>query len=350
MDGIVLLSKQPGITSFSSLNNVKKALNTKKVGHTGTLDSFAQGLLVVCVGRLTRLAGNITEFDKTYEAVIKFGQETNTLEYTGTVIKTADLPDIDKLKEAIKAHTGNLMQRPPAFSAIHVDGKRASDLARKGIVAEIGAREITVYNSELKDVLCNDKNQVIACKIVFSVSKGTYIRSLARDIANMCGSAGHLIGLYRTKVGNFRIEQSAGYELLSKTDFTIESCLQNVENWKLQKQNETQEENNISKKKEFKKYVPSENDMIIKQEIAEKMCSFDPEIANMCGFEVLHIASQKAVQDFKNGKPILKSWFIELVSKIEINKMISVFSEDNDFCGLIIKVDEKHFKYQFVIN
>ena len=91
-DGIILLAKQPGLTSFSSLNSVKKALNTKKVGHTGTLDSFAQGLLIVCTGRLTRLAGRITEFNKTYQAVIKFGEETDTYEYTGKITKKTVLP------------------------------------------------------------------------------------------------------------------------------------------------------------------------------------------------------------------------------------------------------------------
>ena len=97
-DGIVLLAKQPNQTSFYSLNSVKKALGTSKVGHTGTLDSFAQGLLVVCVGKMTKLAGNITEFDKSYEAVIKFGEETDTLEYTGKVIKKLVFPKLMCLK------------------------------------------------------------------------------------------------------------------------------------------------------------------------------------------------------------------------------------------------------------
>ena len=111
------------------------------------MDSFAQGLLVVCTGRLTKLAGCITEFDKSYSAVIKFGEETDTLEYTGEVIKTANLPTIDALNEAINKFTGKILQAPPAFSAIHVNGKRASDLAREGKTVEIPPRPITVFEA-----------------------------------------------------------------------------------------------------------------------------------------------------------------------------------------------------------
>lgn len=143
-DGIVLLSKRTGETSFSSLYNVKKALGTKKVGHTGTLDSFASGLLVICTGKLTKLVSNITEFDKTYEAVLKFGEETDTLEYTGSVIKKTDLPDLAKLEEVLQKYKGEMLQKPPIYSAIHIDGKRASDLARKGVEADI-PKEKSIY-------------------------------------------------------------------------------------------------------------------------------------------------------------------------------------------------------------
>ena len=112
MDKIVLLSKQPGVTSFTSLYNVKRAFNTTKVGHTGTLDNFAQGLLVVCTGRLTRLAGNITEFDKSYKAVIKFGSETDTLDYEGNIIRNAELPDEKTVREVINSFIGEQKQTP----------------------------------------------------------------------------------------------------------------------------------------------------------------------------------------------------------------------------------------------
>ena len=209
-DGIVLLAKKPGLTSFASLHSVKKALGTTKVGHTGTLDSFAQGLLVVCTGRLTKLAGNITEFDKSYSAVIKFGEETDTLEYTGQVIRTAPLPSLEALTNALQKFTGNILQAPPSFSALHVNGKRASDLAREGKTVELPPRPITVFQANIIETKLSSEGFVEYCKIDFTVSKGTYIRCLARDIAKEAGSAGHLIGLYRTRVGNFDIKDAAG--------------------------------------------------------------------------------------------------------------------------------------------
>lgn len=228
---IVLLAKKPGLTSFSSLFTVKHAFKTSKVGHTGTLDSFAAGLLVVCVGSLTRLAGRITEFGKTYRAVIKFGEETDTLECTGNVVRTALLPTEAQLAAAVKKYTGKIMQQPPTFSAIHIDGKRSSDLARSGKSAEIPFRQVEVFSSEIQEIMFagtsdsdseNDKKRVLACCIEFSVSKGTYIRSLARDIAIECGSAGHLVGLLRTKVGNFCLEDAAGFSDLE--EFNIENA------------------------------------------------------------------------------------------------------------------------------
>ena len=123
---------------------------------------FAQGLLVVCTGRLTRLAGNITEFDKSYSAIIKFGQETDTLEYTGNIVKKAPLPTLDDLKDALKKFTGDLLQAPPAYSSIHVDGKRASDLARKGIDVEIPKRKIKVFSAELRDYILSDDKVLYA--------------------------------------------------------------------------------------------------------------------------------------------------------------------------------------------
>ena len=342
MDGIVLLAKQPGITSFKSLNSVKKALNTKKVGHTGTLDSFAQGLMVVCVGKMTKLAGRITEFDKSYEAVIKFGEETDTLEYTGKIIKTAELPELKELEESVKKYTGVQMQKPPLFSAIHVDGKRASDLARQGNEAVIPERKIQVYSAQIMETLLNEENKVLACRINFSVSKGTYIRSLARDIAMDCGSAGHLIGLYRTKVGNFNITDAAGFSLMK--DFNIQNCLSEVKKWKEIKE----------KVSEHNLFVKDENftlmDEIIKKDTVSKIKYFDEATAAECGFESIHILEERFSKDFKNGKPVLKQWFREIIDKITSDKLLAVFSDKNDFLGLIEKKDFKHFKYIFVVN
>ena len=217
-DGIVLYAKQPGITSFSSLWAIKHALNTTKIGHTGTLDNFADGLLVVCAGRLTRLAGTITAFDKEYESVIAFGDETDTLDPSGTVVKTAPLPVIGELEKSIEKFTGTIMQSPPAFSALHINGKRASDLARAGKAAELPARPVTVFKTEIKDVVFDDEQlkTVKYAHVAFSVSKGTYIRSLANDIGERLGVGAHLAGLRRTKIGSISLETAIKLEDFEK--------------------------------------------------------------------------------------------------------------------------------------
>ena len=324
MDGIVLLAKQPGLTSFSSLHNVKKALNTTKVGHTGTLDSFAQGLLVVCTGRFTRLAGKITEFDKTYEAVIKFGEETDTLEYTGNIIKTGPLPTKEKIIEVLPEFTGEINQLPPAFSAIHVDGKRASDLARKGKSVDIPPRKVTVYKAEVKEFRENSEGGVEACLIEFKVSKGTYIRSLARDIGTACGSAAHLIGLYRTQVGNFNILDSAAYSLLP--EFNIQNAYMQMD-----------------RKEDFF------DDDFIKNEIVEKIQTVNKTVSVECGFYNIDLVNDEALSEFQNGKPIRNKLYVQNLFDIPNNTECAVFYKDK-FTGLLNKNSEGKLKYSFVIN
>lgn len=246
---IVLVCKRPGVTSFESLYQIKRAFGTRKVGHTGTLDSFATGLLVVCAGHLTRLVPYITQFDKTYEAVIEFGAETDTLEWTGNVVRTAPLPDFDRVKAAVQKFTGSIMQQPPQFSAIHIEGKRASDIARSGGQAIIPARAVKVYAAKITETLLQKDDgecvsvapdvkqpsqgnplsmlplnaKTAAIKAVFKVSKGTYIRSLARDIGAECGSAARLAALRRTAVGPFSLEDAALYDTLMP--LTIDGAL-----------------------------------------------------------------------------------------------------------------------------
>ena len=352
-DGIVLLAKEKGLTSFVALNNVKKSLNTSKVGHTGTLDSFAQGLLVVCTGRLTKLAGQITEFDKSYSAVLKFGQETDTLEFTGQLVKKAPLPELGALKASIEKFTGDLLQAPPAFSAIHVDGHRASDLARKGIEIEIPKRKITVFSAELKEVEYEPGTEkVLYARINFSVSKGTYIRCLARDIAADCGSAAHLVGLLRTKVGNFNLEDAAGLSLLE--DFTIASAKKDAEEYLSKKQ----AEESAAAERDFEKpeksgqkkgpYIPTEKDLFIQKEIQEKITGFSEETALLCGFENAALKNQQVLYDFRNGKKLLFSMFADYIN-CDREKTIAVFYE-KIFCGLIEALPAKKLKYKFVIN
>lgn len=356
-DGIVLFAKKPGPTSFSSLNDIKHALGTKKVGHTGTLDSFAQGLLVVCTGRLTRLAGNITEFDKEYDAVIKFGEETDTLEYTGNIIKTAPLPDEKTLRQVLLEFTGSIMQKPPAFSAIHIDGKRASDLARSGKAAEIPERKITVYKAEILELKKDKNNAVEYARISFTVSKGTYIRSLARDIAQKCGSAGHLTGLYRKKVGNFYIKDAAGFNDLE--EFNIENCIKKAEEWK--NEEVCKDKNNPDFKADCEKNLElkaaREKNIELKAareklhaEILEKKLDFSKECAKLCGFDVINLVSKNAEAAFKNGKPLYSALFDKKLQEIQNKKSAAVFTQDGNFCGLIKKDEQGKISYSFVLN
>ena len=347
-DGIVLLAKRPGPTSFASLNSVKKALNTNKVGHTGTLDSFAQGLLVVCTGRLTKLAGNITAFDKSYQAVIHFGQETDTLEFTGTVIKEAPLPTEGALRAAVEKISQQTMQVPPAFSAIHINGERASDLARKGQEAQIPARKVKIYKAEIKELKANEEGLIEYALIDFSVSKGTYIRSLARDIAYECGSAAHLTGLYRTKVGNFNVEDSAGFNLLK--DFSIEESITQAKAYKaVQAAAEASASDKAEKKPERKPFVLTPEESALQEEIRTKLRSFDKATAAECGFGSINIASTSAQADFFNGKKITSLMFAQKLWDYPVESQIAVFNE-NKFLGLIYKDQQGRPGYKFVLN
>lgn len=348
---IVLLAKKPGLTSFSSLFTVKHAFKTSKVGHTGTLDSFAAGLLVVCVGSLTRLAGRITEFGKTYRAVIKFGEETDTLECTGNVVRTALLPTEAQLAAAVKKYTGKIMQQPPTFSAIHIDGKRSSDLARSGKSAEIPFRQVEVFSSEIQEIMFagtsdsdseNDKKRVLACCIEFSVSKGTYIRSLARDIAIECGSAGHLVGLLRTKVGNFCLEDAAGFSDLE--EFNIENAFIAAEKTRrIEQVSIENKKNNIRIKTE-----PDESERELENQCVKKSVPMTKELASLCGFGSLVLAEGKGVL-FENGAKLHSDMFT--TSPFEIKeKNAAVFTLSGDFKGLLEKNEKGYFTYSFVVH
>jgi len=220
-DGIILLAKQSGITSFSSLWQIKNALCTKKIGHTGTLDTFAEGLLVAVSGRLTRLAPYITDCDKEYEALIRFGTETDTLDPDGAIVSEKDLPVFEAVMDSLKKFTGTIMQVPPVYSAVHVDGQRASDRTRRGESVDVPPRSIVINSIQALYAVDEHANtassgsHVRDLAIRVSCSKGTYIRSLARDIAIQASSCAHLAALRRTKIGPFSLERAAGYSMLA---------------------------------------------------------------------------------------------------------------------------------------
>jgi tRNA pseudouridine55 synthase len=198
---ILLVNKPSGITSFSSLNIIKRTVDPK-VGHAGTLDKFAQGLMIVLTGSMTKLNVLFSTMDKRYRATICFGTETDTLDPEGETVATAAVPNYETIKEVMKTFVGDIEQQPPQYSALHIDGKRASALAREGKVVEMASRPVTIYSFE--PVSFDGRNLVADVH----VSKGTYIRSLARDLALACNSRAHLIDLVRTQIGPFLLEEA----------------------------------------------------------------------------------------------------------------------------------------------
>ncbi len=200
--GAVLLDKPADITSFAVLSSVKRAFDTRRVGHTGTLDRFATGLMVVLVGKATRLATAATNQDKSYLFDIVFGSETDTLDPTGEVVAEGPIPERSDVEGILGRFTGDLVQVPPAYSAVHVDGRRASQLARSGQTPTLEARNVHIAELTLTSM------EGRVARMEASCSKGTYIRSLARDIARELGTVAHVGRLRRTRVGAFNVSEA----------------------------------------------------------------------------------------------------------------------------------------------
>ena len=201
-DGILLLDKPSGLTSFQALSSVKRALGTGSVGHTGTLDRFASGLLVVMCGRLTRLSSLAESLDKDYLARVRFGAGTDTLDPEGAVVAEGPVPDRASLEAALPGFLGEIRQAPPAYSAVHVGGRRAHERARRGEAVTPAERPVRIARLDLVSWEPPDAVLAVTC------SRGTYVRSLARDIAARLGTFAHVVELRRTRVGDFRVEEA----------------------------------------------------------------------------------------------------------------------------------------------
>ena len=209
-NAVLLIDKAPGITSFDCLGRVKRLVN-KKTGHCGTLDKFAHGLLIVLCGSYTHLVPAFMGMDKTYEAVIEFGKSTDTLDPEGVVIETGVVPSLEEVTKAVQAMVGSLMQIPPAYSAIHVNGKRSYQMARSmkessEVSSLLPARPITIYEASVLSY------EAPFLKVRLRVSKGTYIRSYARDLGHLCNSCAYVKELYRTSIGPFKVEDAISYD------------------------------------------------------------------------------------------------------------------------------------------
>jgi len=197
------------MTSHDVVQHVRRIYGERSIGHLGTLDPFATGLLVLLLGRATRLATFLDTEPKVYDATIRFGAETDTDDETGTVIRTAALPRESDVRSSLKTLTGTISQVPPAYSAKSVDGTRAYDAARRGAPLEIPAVNVTVHGWDIRELRGETLSAVVTC------SGGTYIRALARDLGRLTSSAAHLGSLRRTRVGEFDVRDAATLEILS---------------------------------------------------------------------------------------------------------------------------------------
>lgn len=203
MDGIIILNKHKNITSFGIIRELRKLLGTKKIGHCGTLDPLATGVLIVCVGKATKLVSEIEKTTKGYIVEMEFGYETNTYDSEGEINYTTDKKvEKNELESVLNKFLGKIYQEPPMFSAIKVNGEKLYNLARKGIEIERKKREVYVY--DLKIIEFNKNTLKLYCR----VSKGFYVRSLVKDIGRELNNYATMINLNRISVGENFIENS----------------------------------------------------------------------------------------------------------------------------------------------
>jgi tRNA pseudouridine55 synthase len=213
ISGVIVVDKPQGITSHGVVARVRRLTGTRKVGHAGTLDPMATGVLVVGVGRATRLLGHLTLHDKRYLATVRLGQETITEDAEGTITAAVGARDIDAeaVRAAASAYLGEIDQVPSSVSAIKVDGVRSYKRVRSGEEVDLPARRVTITRLDVGAVTpaaAADGTPVVDVELDVECSSGTYIRALARDIGNALGVGGHLAALRRTRVGPFTVEES----------------------------------------------------------------------------------------------------------------------------------------------
>ena len=330
---IIPFAKPAGITSFASLGQVKRLLGTSKVGHTGTLDRFADGLLVLLSGKLTKLVPYITDFDKTYRVLFYFGKETDTLDPEGTVIAEKPLPVYADFIAAIRQLTGTIEQVPPVYSALKQAGERLSDKVRRGEAVTVPPRTVTIYSIDIEEIFyapvadtgaehseadiaaLNTAQKVLGAVLRVRCSKGTYIRSLVRDIAHRCGSAAYVYALRRTAVGPFTLEQAAGGSALPPFGSAAV-------------------------------HMESAPYLITEEEIKRAALSLSEEIARAMHFQTTEL-QEKYCPAFMNGKPISGHWFTG-VQPLSDGRTIAVFYSGR--CTGLITKNGNRFHYETVFN
>lgn len=319
-DGIVLLNKSRGISSFKAINKLKWIIGSSKVGHAGTLDPIAEGLLIVMINNATKFSDNLMKKDKEYFVELELGYETDTYDTEGEITEkyegNLNISD-EKILEVINSFAGEIMQVPPMYSAIKINGEKLYELARKGIEVEREARKVKIYS--IREINVEHKEK---CRISFytEVSSGTYIRSLVRDIGRKLGVYATMTKLVRTKIDKYSIEESV--------------LLEEIEE-KLGKAKETSGENvckdisnNMEKTKEIIKFKNIE-------------CIFN--------YEKISVSEEK-YKKLKNGMTVLVGFkkFKEVHTVTE-NKLYCVYvknemTEQKEFKGIVKVIRKGHDK------
>jgi tRNA pseudouridine55 synthase len=225
MNIIINLNKPKGITSQQAVTKVKKLLGVRKAGHTGTLDPMATGVLLICLNEATKVSRFLLDKDKTYLARLKLGERTDTLDADGTLIETRDVPPFtpEHIVSVARQFIGTIMQKPPMYSAIKINGQPLYTLARKGIEVERAERPVQIYDIKLLQI------DLPYVDIAISCSKGTYIRTLCDDIGLMLGTGAHISALERTGIGTFTIDASVTFDRLEQVIADHSPCVSSID-------------------------------------------------------------------------------------------------------------------------
>lgn len=226
MDGVLIINKPKGFTSHDVVNILRKALNTKKIGHTGTLDPNATGVLPILIGKATKISKYLIEHNKTYIATISLGEKTDTGDGQGNIIeKDLNFQNISckQIGDVLKTFIGKQKQIPPIYSAIKINGKKAYEYARKGQTVELEPRDIEIYRIDLIKIENNEITFEVSC------SKGTYIRTLCEDIAKKLGTIGYMKELTRTSVNEFKLENAVTIDEVKENSLIVNEKVINIE-------------------------------------------------------------------------------------------------------------------------
>lgn len=327
MNGIINVYKEKGFTSFDVCAKLRGILHQKKIGHTGTLDPDAEGVLPVCVGNATKLCDLLTDKDKVYETVLLLGVSTDTQDISGQVLKEVEVSsNKEEVTQAIMSFVGTYDQIPPMYSAIKVNGKKLYELARQGIEIERKARKVTIHDIEILSMDFDEKNTTAVKEVRMRVhcSKGTYIRTLCEDIGNKLSCGGCMKELLRTKVSIFTIENSLSLSQIEeymKNDKIDEICLP-VDSLFMQCKE-------FCVKEEFNKFVYN---------------------GNKLRFEHLQTTLQDCVKDSKiDGEQVVKANCIEDDKQVNLENCLEpndnlyrIYDSFHKFIGLYTNDEENH--------